>query len=374
MMAVAVLASCQGPTDPQFDPAFALLTTINSDGLLTVVNLRSGAVVEQPTSDVGVFGEDARAHASSVPTLYYAGAGKLVSFDLIRRAPTWTELLGGSQQARWGEQSIYANFSLALTPDETKLLAADSYYQGILGVAVLNLNSRTATGFVSGLRARKMFTIHPGALLPDGGVLALGTTLPKTFGDDTERRRGKLYLLSGNPLTIQDSIKFLSASDSAAGGVAEMIVDRAGKYAYFTTYNGKLHKFDLTSRAYAGSLTIRVYGPLALSPDGAWVYVIDGTHTRDYPGSGFMYMADAGFAEARAIDLNSAARDGLPPQLNSIAVSSDGSHVYIGAGTAPRGPLFGVQRGSVIVVDTQSRVVEQRFSLPTWGVSSILLL
>ncbi|MEX1187576.1 MAG: hypothetical protein WEA80_13400 [Gemmatimonadaceae bacterium] len=371
-MAAAAVVGCLGPTDPSLEPAFALLTTINSDGLLTIMDLRSGAVVEQPTS--GALGEDARALASRSPTLYYSWAGKLVSFDLSSREVAWIDKLFGSQDPRWGGQNISAASSIALTPDETTLLAADSYYGGVLGVAVIDVNSRTATGFVSRLRARMMFTIHPGSVLPDGGVLALGTTLPVTYGDDAERRRGQLYLLSGKPLAIQDSIKFLSASDSAAGGVAEMIVDRAGKYAYFTTYNGKLHKFDLTTRAYVGTLRIGVYGPLALSPDGAWVYVIDGTYTRDYPGSGFMYVADAGLTEARAIDLNSASRNGISPQLNSIAVSSGGSRVYIGTGTGPRGPLFGVQRGSVIVVDTQSRMVEQSFSLPTWGVTSVLLL
>jgi hypothetical protein len=329
ILALTAIASCQDTTSPASEANLALLSTMEGDPL-TVLNIRSGAVVERPPSGVGIFGEDARALSARSPTLYYSGAGKLVSFDLAGRAVVWTEQLGSAQQARFAGQSIYANFALALSPDERSLLAADSYNLGSWGVAILDVSSRNAAGFIENLRVRKMFTIQPGGFLPEGGVLALGTRSAKIGDDDSERRRGQFYLLSGTPMTIRDSVKFLTSPDSVAGGVVDMIVDRTGRYAYFTTYSRKLYKYDLGGRTYAGSANVPAYGPLALSPDGSSIYVIDATQSRDVPGSGSMFVADATLSAEQTIDLNAAARDGLPPQLNSIVVGTDGALVYVG--------------------------------------------
>ncbi len=373
ILALAALAGCLSPADPTPNGNLALLTTMEG-GPLTVLDLQSGTTVERPAS--GVRSGDARTLATESRTLYYAGIGSLVDFDLVERRVLWVEPLGGDQQARWAGQAIYADFSLALTGDENTLLLADSYYQGGVGVAIVDLSSRTAIGFIPRLRARKMFRVPPGALLPEGGVLALGTTEPQPIPtyDDTQRRRGSLYLLSGDPPTIRDSIKFLSSADSSAGGVAEMMLDAAGRYLYFTTFSSYIHKYDLETRTYAGSLKLPIFGPLAISPDGASVYVIDGTQTIDNPGSGFMYVCDSALTAAQEIDLNSASREGLAPQLNAVAVSQDGLLVYVGAGTSSRGPLYGVQHGSIIVVDAQEKAVKRVFPLTTWGVRSILPL
>lgn len=371
IVALTGIVGCRDATTPQGHPQLALLATADGDPL-TVLDVRSGAVIERPTSGVGVFGEDARALSAHSPVLYYSGAGKLVRFDLTTRSIAWTEQLGGGQEARFGGQTIYANFAIAISPDESSLLVADSYNLGSVGVAVLDVSARNAIGFIDNIRIRKMFTIQPGELLPDGGVLALGTRSAQIVDDDAERRRGQFYFLSGTPTVIGDSVKFLTAADSVAGGVADMIVDAAGKYAYFTTFNRKLYKYDLPNRAYAGSINLPAYGPLALSQDGQSIYVIDATQTRDAPGSGFMYVADAALNAAETIDLNAAAREGLPPQLNSVVVG-DGL-VFVGAGTSSRGPLYGVQHGSVIAVDTRARTVKQILALPTWGVRSILPL
>lgn len=370
---LTVVASCQDPTTPLSDGNLALLTTMEGDPL-TVLDTRSGAVVEQPPSGLGIFGEDARTLSTHSLTLYYSGAGKLVSFDLTKRAAVWTEQLGIGQQARFGGQTIYANFALALSPDGKSLLAADSYNLGNWGVTILDAASRDAIGFLENLRVRRMITVQPGALLPEGGVLTLGTRAATLGDDDGERRRGQFYLLSGTPLTIRDSTKFLSSADSLAGGVVDLAVDGAGKYAYFTTYSRKLYRYDLLNRSYAGSLSLPAYGPVALSPDGSSIYVIDATQSRDVPGSGFMYVADTTLSVAQSINLNAAAREGLPPQLNSIVVSGDGLVAYVGTGTPSRGPTYGVQHGSVIVIDTRTRQVRQILALPTWGVRSVLPL
>ena len=340
---------------------------------LIVLDLQSGKVVERPQSQLGILGEEARTLSAAADLLYYSGAGKLVCFDLTTRTIAWTEAIAGNQNPRWAGQTIYANFSLALSPDQKTLLAADSY-TGEWGVAILDLDSRAATGFIPALRVRKMFTISPGEILPNGGVLAFGTTLPKTFGDDSERRRGQFYLLAGSPLAVVDSIKFLTLGDSLAGGVAEMILDRTGRYAYFATFNNRIHKYDLQARTNVRSLQMPTYGPLTVSPDGRFVYMIDGSQSRDTPGSGFMYVADAELSSADAIDLNGAAQDGLPPQLNSVVPSRDGAFLYVGAGTPARGPVYGTQHGFVIVIDALTRRIQHTFSLPTWGVRNILLL
>ena len=373
ILALTALVGCQGSTDVSSERSLALIATMDGDPL-TVLDVQSGTIMERAPSELGVLGEEARALSYPGSLLYYSGAGKLVCFDLTTRTIAWTEAIGGNQNPRWAGQTIHANFSLALTPDQRTLLAADSYNQGVWGVATLDLDSRTAIGFIPALRVRKMFTIPPGEILASGGVLALGTTLPKAFDDDGERRRGQFYLLAGSPLAVVDSIKFLVPGDSVAGGVAEMILDRAGRYAYFSTFNNRIHKYDLQSRSYVRSLQMPSYGPLALSPDGRFVYMIDGSQSRDVPGSGFMYVADAGLTGADAIDLNGAAQDGLPPQLNSVVTSRDGAFLYVGAGTPARGPVYGTQHGFVIVIDARTGRILQTFSLPTWGVRDIVLL
>src|SRR4051812_16761169 len=238
---------CRGTTDTSSERSLALITTMDGDPL-TVLDVRSGSVVERPTSYLGVLGEDARTSSYPPSRLYYTGAGKLVCFDLAKRAMAWAEPIGGDQASRWAGQTIYGNFALALAPDQKSLLVADSYQHGELGIAVIDVSSRTAAGFIPGFRVRAMFALPPGATLPGGGILALGTTLPKTFDDDTERRRGQLYFFTDSPLAVSDSIRFLTPADSLAGGVAAMILDRSGRYAYFTTFNNRLHKYDLQER------------------------------------------------------------------------------------------------------------------------------
>jgi hypothetical protein len=373
MAGLTVLASCQDSTSPVSARDLALVGTTEGDPL-TVLDTKSGAVLERPPSGVGMFGEDARTLSTHSPTLYYSGAGKLVSFDLTKRAVEWSEQLGAGQEARFGGQTIYANFALALSPDGRSLLLADSYYLGGWGVAVLDAASREARAFLDNLRVRRMITVQPGPLLPDGGVLALGTRAATMGNDDGERRRGQLYLMSGAPITIRDSIKFLSPVDSAAGGVVDIIVDGTGRYAYFTTYTRMLYRYDLLKRRYAGSVSLPAYGPVAISPDGSSVYVIDATQSRDLPGSGLMFAADSALNVAQTIDLNAAAREGLSPHLNSVIVSTDGLIAYVGAGTPSRGPTYGVQHGSVIAIDTRTRQIKETITLTTWGVRSVLPL
>jgi hypothetical protein len=373
LVALIVIASCQGPTSAPFHGKLALLATMEGDPF-TVLNLESGAVVERPPNGLGIFGEDARTIAGKSHRLYCSGAGKLVNFDLAEHTVVWMEQLGGDQQERFEGQSIYGNFALTLTPDEKSLLIADSYNLGSWGIALMEVSSRQAAGFLENIRIRTMLTLPSGSLFPEGGVLALGTRAAKVGDDDSERRRGQFYLLSGTPIAIRDSIKFLLPVDSSAGGVFDLAVDGVGRFAYFTTYSRKLYKYDLIDRVYVGSIALPAYGRLALSPDGNSIYVIDTEQSRDVPGSGFMYVVNAALSVEEPIDLNVAAREGLPPQLNSVAVSTDGLLAYVGTGTASRGPVYGVQHGSVIMIDTRSRKVTQIVPLSTWGVRSILLL
>jgi DNA-binding beta-propeller fold protein YncE len=370
---LSVIASCQDSTNPRVQGQLALLATMEGDPL-TVLNVGSGTVIERPPSGLGVFGEDARALSTKSPALYYSGGGKLVKFDLAKHTLMWTEQLGAGQQARFAGQSIYANFALALSPDEKSILIADSYNLGSWGIAILDSGSREATGFLENIRVRRMITVPSGSLLPEGGVLALATRATMVGDGDSERRRGQFYLLSGTPIAIRDSIKFLLPVDSSAGGVFDLAVDGAGRFAYFTTYSRKVYKYDLIDRFYIGSIALPAYGRLAVSPDGTSIYVIDTEQSRDVPGSGFIYVVNAALNAVEAIDLNVAAREGLPPQLNSIAVSSDGLLAYVGAGTPSRGPIYGVQHGSVITIDTQNRKVKKIVRLSTWGVRTILPL
>jgi hypothetical protein len=371
--AVAAVAGCRSGTSVDPTQQLALLSTREGDPF-SLLDLKSGRVVGQPSSGLGAFGQDARAVSADTSMLVSSGGGKLVGFDLRAERILWTESLGAPGQQRFSGQLIYASIAMALTVDGTQLLAADSHANGTTGVAVLNGTTRDAVGFIDGLRAAKLLTFSVDSLASTSRILALGTRRASTNGLETDRWQGQLFLIGGNPIAIQDSLKFLSAADSIAGGVAEMTLDRAGRYLYYVTYGRKLHKYNLAQRSDVAVLTVPSFGGLALSRDESSIYMIDGSHTQDDPGLGAFYIIDSDLHGIQRLDLAAARRDGLPPILNCVTVSKDGESIYLGAGTASRGPTYGVQHGSVIVINATTRTVDRVLPLDGWGVLSILLL
>lgn len=371
LVVLSATSGCNEPTLPSGDGTLALLTTVNSRWF-TVADLHANRVVASHPSGL-TFAEDARAFSMDSTLMIYSGAGTIVAFDLTTRSILWHQQLGAEERARFGGQSIYANFALAFAPSGPEILLADSYLNGSAGVAIFNGRKGTASGWIGPLRAFKLLTLPSNILGSDGGVLALGTRSLATSGRESDRRRGKLYFLAGSPLQIQDSIAFLSAEDTVAGGIVDAVLSDDARFLYFITYGRVLRKFDLLTRQRVSSLAVPIYGPLVRAR-GNRILVVDGASSRDGPGSGTILLADAELRSVDQISLADASYDGMQPVLNGAAVSPDGSEAYVAAGTSPVGPLFGAQPGRVLVVDLRTNRLIRMIETGTWGVRSILPL
>jgi hypothetical protein len=375
-LGLTYVGGCRDAVGPESREPFALVATSTGSWVL---GLESGRLLGDSLSSWD------RRVLSSDSSLLVWSYGQLVAFDVTARTVIWVQ--PGGRQPSFGGQVVWGQWALALSADRSTLIAADAEYSGRVGLSVLDLTSRTAVGFIHQLRTRYMFTLQPGPVLQTDGFLVLGTRVPKTYDhlEIPERSGGKLFLLAPvtshpdghtyGPLGIVDSIKFLSAADSAAGGVATMLLSRDGRHLYFTTYTGRLHRYDLVERKYAATVQVPTFGPLAQSPGGGMIYMIDGFNDIFHrPGSGFMYAAPGDLSSVEPIDLRAAHDSDVPPKLNTLAVSPDGRTVYVGMGTPPRGPLYGVQPGAIIALNAETHQIRKVTVLPTWGVSDIILL
>jgi hypothetical protein len=156
--------------------------------------------------------------------------------------------------------------------------------------------------------------------------------------------------------------------------VAHVELARDGRFLFFVTHDRRIHKFDVAARREVASLVLPVAGPFAISPNGESIYLVDGSWTRELPGSGRMVRVLGSLASYDEIDLQDAAYGGTAPALNGVTVSHDGRTVYVGAGTPSRGPIFGVQKGKILVVDAVAKQLTQVMDLDAAGVRTILPL
>jgi len=370
LIVLCALGCGGGTTEPFPFGRLAFVRTVEGDPI-SLIDVETGLVLRRPDSGLGLLGEDAAAYPPAGSQVVFSGGGYLVGFDLQSASIAWREAIGTSSAARFDGQSVYGNFALAFTSDGQQLLVADADSGGVRGIAVLDAMTRDAVGFVGPLLVRTLITRPPTAGATNPGLVALGARFDAGAATDYARLRGKLYLIAGSPLAVTDSIAFLSTADSAAGGVVAMALASDGRSLIFITYLGNLYKYDLVDRQYVASLTLPTFGSLAISERTGSVFVIDRNSNRDYPGTGMMYVVDKDLSSATPIDLSAAAYDRVAPRLNAIATDPESDLVYVGAGTGAYGPLFGVQRGKIIVVDVNQRRVARVINLHSWGVAGI---
>lgn len=389
-----LLIDCRGATEPRFaTTGVALLSQLSSDHL-TIVDLGTDAVSTSPV--VVPYNQDAYTQSQDGQHLYISGTSvysggttggiwstRLLSFSLAQLSAEWEEPFWddtGPLLSRFDSLDLRGNSALALTPDQSGILIADASRHGALGiapadtfgVALLDLRSRDVLDFYSPLRVdiNGLVRVPPGAFAPAGAILALGT---RTFNPQVPRGAGTLFVFAGAPLAIRDSLHILTPTDSAAGGVRSMILSPDNRYLYFVTQNRHLYKYDLSLRHTVATVSSPRTGPLALSPAGDRLYLADDEGGFDVPRSGMMYVYGGDLGQLGSIDLRSASVSGVPPVVNTLAISRDGSAVYVGAGTPPRGPLFGVQPGQLLVIDAHAEKIAHIIPLGGWGVVHITL-
>ena len=363
-----VTSGCDSPVQPDGGGARLLLATYSDDSSFTVLDIVTGAVVARPPSGLGIFGQETRAYDSTTQTLVSAGGGRLVGFDVSTLSMTWQETLGLPGEGRFSGQRLYPTFAIVLAERSQRLLLADGRRNDTVGVSVLDAATQNAVGFVARLRAAYL---QPVRTATDEFILAVGTTAPKQATFELDRAQGWFFVVDPAAAQVRDSFPFLPAADSLAGGVASIVVDRAGRWAYFSTYANNVYRYDLEARQIVASKHVETYGTLAIAPDGKSLVLVDGTSSRDFPGSGLLYVLDAATLVATPIDVGSAYVKGTAPVMNGVSFALDGTIAFVGVGTASLGPLFGPQRGRVLVVDVPNKKLKRVIDVDSWGVRSI---
>jgi hypothetical protein len=363
-----VTSGCESPVQPDGGGSRLLLATFSSDSSLTVLDVTSGAVVARPPSGLGIFGQETRAYDSTTQTLVSAGGGRLVGFDCSTMSLAWRETLGLTGEQRFSGQRLYPTFAMALAERTQRLFLADGQRNDTVGVSVLDATTQNAVGFVPRLRAA---FLQPVRTLTDEFILVVGTTAVAQSTFQLDRAQGWFFII--DPVTVQvtDSLAFLPAVDSLAGGIASIVVDGTGRWVYFSTFANNIYRFDLQTRQLVASQHVDTYGTWAIAPDGKSLVLADGASSRDSPGFGLLYVLDAVTLAATPINIASAYVKGVAPAMHGVSLARDGTIAFVGAGTASLGPLFGPQRGRVLVVDVPNKQLKRVIDVDSWGVRSI---
>jgi hypothetical protein len=368
IMLCFVTSGCDSPVQPDGGGARLLLATYSSDSSFAVLDVVSGKVVARPPDGLGIFAQETRAHDSTTETLVSAGGGRLVGFDLRTLSVAWRESLGLLGEGRFSGQRLYPTFAMALAERSQRLFLADGKRNDTVGVSVLDAATQNAVGFVARLRAAHL---QPVRTATDEFILAVGTTAAAQSTFEMDRAQGWFYIVDAAAAQVRDSFPFLPAGDSAAGGVASLVVDKAGRWAYFSTFANNVYRYDLETRQVVASKHFETYGMLAIAADGKSLVLADGTSSRDFPGSGLLYVLDAATLAATPIDVSSAYVNGVAPVMHGVSFALDGTIAFVGVGTASLGPLFGPQRGRLLVVDVPGKQLKRVIDVESWGVRSI---
>jgi hypothetical protein len=131
---------------------------------------------------------------------------------------------------------------MAIAERTQKLFLADAHRNDTVGVSVLDAFTHDAVGFVPLLRAAFLLPIPAGAVDTDEVILAVGTTVPAQSHFELERAQGWFFFVDPVTTEVRDSFPFLPAVDSAAGGLASIVSDPTGRWAYFSTYANNLYR------------------------------------------------------------------------------------------------------------------------------------
>ena len=373
---VVLFAGCTDPNRPAADIEDAVLVAPGDSGPVMLLDPNTNRVIAR--SDPLPRFKDGLALAPDGKTLYLTAFEQIPGKELLALSiPAlriiWRERLSEiARRSEIGEMMLHGNYELAVTPDGSRLLVADAEHAGSHGVAVLDLATRNPVGFVG------PFAVSQGgiAVTPthlSGGeqvVLLVGS---RTFGVFSST--GKLFVLDGSTLEIRDSAVVVPSTTHPWGGVQQVLPAPDGRYAYVVGLD-RLYRYDLHDLTAAPATARRPsLGWLSASPADGTLYLTDPGDGRDGPGSGFLFVFGPGLERRDPIDVRAAASHGVAvPSTHRAVVSRDGSQVYVTAGTARLGPLFGFQPGRVLIVDASEEHLADVIPVGLWSLEPIFTL
>ena len=219
----------------------------------------------------------------------------------------------------------------------------------------------------------KAYVVHPGENLVTVIDTATGTvagTLPVGTGPARvaiTRDGARAYVTNGG----SDSI---SVIDTASDAVVETIpvgdnpsalaVTPDGKWLYVMTADGVVEVVDTTLQTVAATISVGSSGDIAITPDGARVYV----------AAGLVHVIDtATNVVVRSFAAETATIADIANSALSVAIAPDGTRAYVGVMTFnTTGGNFSAG-GSIVLVDTASEAVTGAIGLFSYVPGSIAL-
>ncbi len=286
-----------------------------------------------------------------------SGEQVLLGFDAGTGTQLWRYVTAtGSGQVLYDGTSLGTG-AIAAHPSRHELFLWRSRRDGAFGVATFDTDLGTVTDFFGPLATRPggLTYLPPNSRFPEGGLIV--------FGDDgpQQNSRAHLYLLTGSPLTLTDSLVFsrpslhvLQVSPAANG--REMVV----------ATDTRLLRVDAVGWRVTAS-AVRPNGALvARSPrDGRLYLAAPGTASQ--PSPDLVHVLKADLELVAVVDLRALPGGYRPLGVGGGVVSGDGQRYYVVTGIRSDGPLYGPEVTRLLVVNTSTLTVSDVMVLSTLG-------
>jgi DNA-binding beta-propeller fold protein YncE len=288
---------------------------------------------------------------------------QIVAVDTRLLTVRWRQPLADSTgylRDSFGGIAVHTTTGMAVSPDGTRLFIADAEKDGNRGVAVLDMETRVAVGFIGNFTGGSMLL----AMVPPGDFRAGGAVAIRPVGSTGALAPGaSLVIVDPTTLEVLDSVDLSQSLLDPGDGILDMEADPDGAHLFLRTSSGWLLKYDLTSRNVVNQA--RVDGVsclrcLTVAPDGQRVYVAQ-SWNNETPSPGLISVFDAQLQASAAIDLSGVRVEQYgstrtdPPALNHVGVASDGT-LLVATG-AMLAQLWGFQTGAIYFIDPDSGAI-----------------
>ena len=341
--------------------------------VLTIVNGETGQVAGKVSLANPV---EVGSLSSDRSTLFLAedgtSPGELLALDTRSFQVRWSEAQSTTLQPRfdrWNGVAVAAYGSIAPTSDGKRLYVTPAWRESDkLGVAVLDGGTRNLIAFGAdplGVGWQGLIIVPPTSTAPQGTLLATGAR-----DLDAVPVVDWLFEIDPNTLAVVDSSSVVAVPNGGSRYLLNPVIAPDSRYVYLigVSSSGNLYKYDVSTRQVVASAPGQSL-ILAISPDGRTIYQPRPSSGPGTPASLVMY--DESLNIIARIDLPDI--DGVPPVLQNLAISPDGSRVYLTAGTGSAVVDGGTQRGHLIAVDPASRRVLWTIPLGIWAPSQVFV-
>lgn len=286
---------------------------------------------------------------------------EIVAVDTRMLTVRWRQPLADSTgylRDQFGGIAVHTTTEMGVSPDGRRLFIADAEKDGDRGVAVLDMDARTAMGFIGNFANAGMLL----AIVPQGDFRAGGAVAIRPAGSTGTLAPGaSLIVVDPATLEVIDSVDLSQSLAGPGDGILNMEADPDGAHLILRTSSGWLLKYDLASHNVVNRAQVdgvSCLRCLTVAPDGQRVYVAQ-SWNHETPSPGLISVFDAQLQALPAIDLSGVrveqygSTEDDPPALNHVNVAPDGT-ILVATG-AMLAQLWGFQTGAIYFIDPDSR-------------------